>query len=115
MNTSLPTYASIILNTFEPFPYLISYDSCDMLLGSETSAFIGCEFFNASMVYAPSVWSRRKSPKNFQSGLVLSTVLNAKNVAKLSLSHRSFHHFIVTRSPNHICTSSCVITSAVLL
>lgn len=27
--------------------------------------------------------------------------------AKDSLSHRSFHHFMVTRSPNHMCASSC--------
>src|SRR5680860_1369614 len=27
--------------------------------------------------------------------------------AKLSLSHRSFHQVIVTRSPNHMCASSC--------
>ena len=29
------------------------------------------------------------------------------NSAKDSLSHRSFHHFMVTRSPNHMCASSC--------
>ena len=28
-----------------------------------------------------------------------------------SLSHRSFHHFMVTRSPNHMCASSCRIVS----
>jgi hypothetical protein len=32
--------------------------------------------------------------------------------AKDSLSHRSFHHFIVTRLPNHMCASSCRIVSA---
>ena len=36
------------------------------------------------------------------------------NVAKLSLSQRSFHHFIVTRSPNHWCAISCAITDATL-
>ena len=33
-------------------------------------------------------------------------------VAKLSFSQRSFHHFIVTRFPNHMCAISCRITSA---
>ena len=33
-------------------------------------------------------------------------------VAKLSLSHRSFHHCIVTRLPNHWCAISCDMTSA---
>src|SRR6188768_3960828 len=31
--------------------------------------------------------------------------------AKDSLSQRSFHHFIVTRSPNHMCASSCRIVT----
>ena len=34
------------------------------------------------------------------------------NSAKDSLSHRSFHHFMVTRSPNHMCASSCRIVLA---
>ena len=36
-------------------------------------------------------------------------------VAKLSFSQRSFHHRIVTRSPNHMCAISCRIISARLL
>jgi len=28
-----------------------------------------------------------------------------------SLSQRSFHHFMVTRSPNHMCASSCRIVT----
>src|SRR5471030_45571 len=28
-----------------------------------------------------------------------------------SFSHRSFHHFMVTRSPNHMCASSCRIVT----
>ena len=32
-------------------------------------------------------------------------------VAKDSLSHRSSHHAMVTRSPNHMCDSSCRIVS----
>ena len=32
-----------------------------------------------------------------------------------SLSHRSFHHCIVTRLPNHMCASSCRIVSAAAL
>src|SRR5688572_31565922 len=31
--------------------------------------------------------------------------------AKDSLSHRSFHHFMVTRSPNHMWASSCRIVT----
>src|SRR3954466_13543488 len=33
------------------------------------------------------------------------------NSANDSFSQRSFHHFIVTRSPNHMCASSCRIVT----
>src|SRR5205823_14053278 len=33
-------------------------------------------------------------------------------LAKLSFSHRSFHHRMVTRSPNHMWAISCRIVSA---
>ena len=35
-----------------------------------------------------------------------------QNSANDSFSHRSSHHFIVTRSPNHMCAISCRITMA---
>ena len=34
------------------------------------------------------------------------------NVANASFSQMPFHHFIVTRSPNHMWASSWVMTSA---
>ena len=34
------------------------------------------------------------------------------NVANASLSQMPFHHFMVTRSPNHMCATSCTIVSA---
>jgi hypothetical protein len=34
------------------------------------------------------------------------------NVANASLSHSPFHHFMVTRSPNHMWASSWATTSA---
>ena len=36
----------------------------------------------------------------------------ALNSANDSFSHRSSHHFMVTRSPNHMCAISCRITIA---
>ena len=42
----------------------------------------------------------------------MSTNFVAMNVAKLSLSHRSFHHLMVTRLPNHWWAISCETTSA---
>ena len=47
-----------------------------------------------------------------QSGLKASVHIAAMNVANASLSHMPFHQLIVTKSPNHICASSCAITSA---
>ena len=37
---------------------------------------------------------------------------NAQNSANDSFSHRSSHHLMVTRSPNHMCAISCRITIA---
>ena len=48
-----------------------------------------------------------------QSGYSVSVALAPIHDAKLSLSHRSFHHAIVTRSPNHICAISCAMISTI--
>ena len=45
-------------------------------------------------------------------GFHWSTIFASAQVAKPSLSQMSFHHFIVTRSPNHWCANSCAMTSA---
>ena len=37
----------------------------------------------------------------FQSGFTWSDPMYSTKLANPSLSHRSFHHFIVTRLPNH--------------
>ena len=47
-----------------------------------------------------------------QSGRYASTASIAMNVANASFSHRPFHQRIVTRSPNHMCASSCATVSA---
>jgi hypothetical protein len=56
-----------------------------------------------------------KSSHIFHSGRQSSTIEKAIQVANDSLSHRSSHHSMVTRSPNHMCASSCAITSATRL
>src|SRR5580658_7477861 len=44
---------------------------------------------------------------------VASTLASAAQYsANDSLSHKSSHHFMVTRSPNHMCAISCRITLA---
>ncbi len=56
----------------------------------------------------------RASPKLTQrshSGRKASVTLSSMNVANASLSQMPFHHFIVTRSPNHMWASSWAMTS----
>ena len=48
-----------------------------------------------------------------QSGKSQSTALSPIHDAKLSLSHRSFHQAIVTRSPNHMCAISWEMMAAI--
>jgi hypothetical protein len=56
--------------------------------------------------------SRLKVVQRSQSGRYASHAAISMNVAKASFSQMPFHHFIVTRSPNHMCASSCATTSA---
>ena len=44
------------------------------------------------------------------SGRICPVIRRAIQVAKASLSQRSSHHGMVTRSPNHWCASSCAVT-----
>ena len=49
------------------------------------------------------------------SGRKASVALISMNVANASFSQMPFHHFIVTRSPNHMCASSWWMTSATFM
>ena len=53
-----------------------------------------------------------KSTQTFHSGRNASVHFISMNVANASFSQMPFHHFIVTRSPNHMCASSWWMTSA---
>ena len=77
-----------------------------------TVASMGCEFFRPSKLNARMVSLATNCVHIFHSGWMWSTALSPIHEAKLSLSHRSSHHCIVTRSPNHMCAISCDTTSA---
>ena len=62
-----------------------------------------------------AVRSRLKLVHRFQSGRKASQAATSMNVAKASLSQMPFHHFMVTRSPNHMWASSWATTSAIAL
>ena len=55
--------------------------------------------------------ARPKLTHRSHSGRKASVTFSSMNVAKASLSQMPFHHFIVTRSPNHMWASSWAITS----
>ncbi len=55
---------------------------------------------------------RRNWLHRSQSGRYASTASSSIRVANASFSQIPFHQRIVTRSPNHMCASSCAITSA---
>src|SRR3954451_10272948 len=79
---------------------------------SGMSATIGCVVGSWSCRYA-HVFQPLANVAHAWVNRVASTRLwNDMNVAKLSLSHRSSHHRMVTRSPNHMCAISCRIVSA---
>ena len=52
-----------------------------------------------------------KSTQRCQSGRKASVQVISMKVAKASLSQMPFHHFMVTRSPNHMCAISWAMTS----
>ena len=53
-----------------------------------------------------------KPTQRSHEGRKASTQSVSMKVAKASLSQMPSHQLIVTRSPNHMCASSCAITSA---
>ena len=63
---------------------------------------------NAAVRDAPKVVHRSHS------GRKASVASISMNVAKASFSQIPFHHFMVTRSPNHMWASSWAITSVTL-
>src|SRR6185437_766029 len=67
------------------------------------------EDFRLSVVI-DSLRSLQYSFQKSHSGCTLSTAFVDIQVANASLSQRSSHHFMVTKSPNHRCAISCAIT-----
>src|SRR5690554_5514296 len=74
---------------------------------SRMFATMGCVEGSWSWRYAQDFSSELKVTQLFFH-FVTSAVARVETYsAKDSLSHRSFHHFMVTRSPNHMWASSC--------
>src|SRR5512135_1685553 len=93
-------------STAAPFAYVIASKRSDASSVFFASIEIGCVDASASRLNA-EVLSATKSRQYFQSGLSDAVHFSPTNDANDSLSHRSVHQRIVTRSPHHICVSSC--------
>ena len=68
--------------------------------------------FSSASTSSAAARPSANSSQVFHSGLYASTPRCSMNVANASLSQMPFHHFMVTRSPNHMCAISCTIVSA---
>ncbi len=79
---------------------------------SGTSPRIGWVAGPMSARYPSSLEPARKVAQPSVYGVAFTAAQVAAHDAKASLSHRSSHHCIVTRSPNHMCAISCSSTSA---
>ena len=72
---------------------------------------MGRVLFNPSTCMAAARDTVKLSQRR-HSGFQASTASISMKVANASFNHSPFHHFIVTRSPNHMWAFSCDTTSA---
>ena len=78
---------------------------------SGASAAIGCVDGSWSCWYAHAFSTDAKVVHASAYSPIAVCAVAADQVAKDSLSHRSSHHCMVTRSPNHMCAISCRMVS----
>ena len=76
------------------------------------SAATGCVDGNWSWRYAHDFSTLAKVVQASVYSVASAWHSTEANVANDSLSHRSSHHVMVTRSPNHMCAISCSTVSA---
>src|SRR5438093_1939136 len=79
---------------------------------SGMSAVMGCVVGSWSWWYAHVFSLLAKVVQVLVNRVAFTNASTDTNDAKLSFSHRSSHHRMVTRSPNHICAISCRMVSA---
>src|SRR5712692_84332 len=92
--------------TAAPLVYEMASKRCDASSALLASTEIGWVEASESRLNAP-VFSATKSRQYRHSGLSAAVAFSPTNEAKDSLSQRSVHQRIVTRSPHHMCVSSC--------
>src|SRR5919198_5685954 len=111
-NSSSPTQATSWRITDAPFAYVMPSKFVWMDSVSGMSAVMGWVDGSWSCWYA-QVFSLLQNVVQALVNRVPFTMQSTEaNVAKVSLSQRSSHHRMVTRSPNHMCAISCSTVSA---
>ncbi len=98
--------------TLAPFWYVRTSNMPWASSGEPTGYSTGRVEWSASVAMARSR-SIPKETQRCQSGRKASTQRSSINVAKASFNQMPFHHFIVTRSPNHMWAISWETTSAI--
>src|SRR5690606_10788124 len=102
-----PTQATSCLSTEPPLAYVMPSKLTCTSSRSRISATIGCVEGSWSWRYAQVfsiAWNVVHATVHSVASAVASVDAHSAND---SLSHRSFHQRIVTRSPNHMWASSC--------
>src|SRR5690606_9014599 len=103
---SMPTHATSCLSTEPPLAYVMPSKLTWTSSRSLIVATIGCVDGSWSWRYAQA-FSIEPNVVHASVHSVASAVASVDaHSANDSLSHRSFHQRIVTRSPNHMCASS---------
>src|SRR3954467_2600777 len=108
----MPTYAPSCFNTLAPLAYVMPSKLTSAVWTSGASVAIGCVDGSWSCRYAHVFSTFAKVVHALVQRVAATWQSTDAYVAKDSLSHRSSHQRIVTRSPNHMCAISCRIVSA---
>src|SRR4051794_35190496 len=108
----MPTYAPSCFSTLAPLAYVMPSKFTSAVCTSGASVAIGCVDGNWSWRYAHVFSTLANVVQAFVHRVAATWHSTDAYVANDSLSHRSSHQRIVTRSPNHMWAISCRIVSA---
>src|SRR6266511_3305614 len=109
---SRPTYATSCLITLAPLAYVIPSKFTSTASTSGISLYTGWVDESWSCRYPQVLRTDRKVVQASVNRVAFELHQWLAHSANDSLSHRSSHHRMVTRSPNHMCAISCRIVLA---
>ena len=105
-NCSMPTQAASCLRTDPPLAYVMpskfTCTSSRSLISATTGWVEGSWSWRYAQVFSIALKVVQAASHSVASAVAIVDAHSAND----SFSQRSFHHFIVTRSPNHMCASS---------